>query len=179
MVVVGRPPGASDAETRRRMLRQRRANTKPERAVRALLTSLGQRFRLENRDLPGSPDLANRTHGWAIFVHGCFWHRHNGCAHATTPKRHRAFWLRKFEDNRRRDRAKVRELRRLGFQVLTIWECELAHSELLQRRVLSLQEAVKGRGSSACYTPRRTIRHARSANPRPKSEHARRRRQVR
>lgn len=113
-----------DPATSRRMADIRQHGTKPELIVRRIVTALGHRYRVKNRDLPGSPDLANRSRGWAIFVHGCYWHRHEGCRLATTPKRNREFWVAKFERNVARDRQAVRDLEELGFAVLVIWECE-------------------------------------------------------
>jgi len=117
------------------MLDQRRADTAPERIVRQVLAALGHRFRLANRDLPGSPDVANRSRKWAVFVHGCFWHQHPGCPRATVPKRNRAWWLEKFRDNRRRDDRKVEALEALGFRVLTVWECQTADERALGHRL--------------------------------------------
>ena len=109
----------------RRMATVRSRNTGPERSVRSMLHSYGMRFRLANRDLPGSPDLANRSKRWAVFVHGCFWHSHEGCPRATKPKTNRKYWLTKFRKNKARDLAAVRRLQRQGFRVLVVWECEL------------------------------------------------------
>jgi len=125
----------TDPETSRRLGRTRQKHTQPEVEVRRLLHELGHRFRVENRDLPGSPDIANRARCWAIFVHGCFWHHHEGCSRATTPKRNRAFWEAKFEANRERDRRVAAALRRGGFSVITVWECETARPEALARRL--------------------------------------------
>jgi DNA mismatch endonuclease, patch repair protein len=86
---------------------------------------MGHRFRVHNRDLPGSPDIANRSRRWAVFVNGCFWHRH-GCKKTTTPTRNRDFWLKKFADNRTRDAQNVDRLRSCGWAVIVVWECELA-----------------------------------------------------
>ena len=107
------------------MMRVRRAGTAAELEVRRILRSAGVRCSLNTRALPGSPDFASRPEKWAIFVHGCFWHSHPKCRRATVPKRNTEFWRAKFADNRARDRRKVRELHRLGFDVLTVWECEL------------------------------------------------------
>jgi len=117
------------------MLRQKRSDTAPERIVRQVLSALGHRFRLANRDLPGSPDLANRSKGWAIFVHGCYWHQHRGCPRATLPKRNRDWWNEKFRDNRRRDARKTRALERAGYTVVTVWECETGNAPELGRRL--------------------------------------------
>ncbi len=97
---------------------------------------MGLRFRVRNRDLPGSPDIANRSKKWAVFVHGCFWHRHVGCSRATTPKRNAEFWAEKFERNRERDRSVVREMRKMGFTVAIVWECE-TRDEVRLKRILS------------------------------------------
>lgn len=113
-----------DPETSARLGRIRQQRTRPEILVRRSLHRMGIRFRVGNRDLPGSPDLANRRRRWAIFVHGCFWHHHEGCRRATVPKRNRAFWLEKFAANQARDGRAVAALEAAGFCVLTIWECE-------------------------------------------------------
>lgn len=113
-----------DAETSLRMAGIRQRATAPELAVRAVAARLGLHYRLNNRSLPGSPDLANRTRKWAVFVHGCFWHRHEGCARTTTPTRNRSFWSAKFEANVARDARAVADLRARGFTVVTIWECQ-------------------------------------------------------
>ncbi|MGN2252524.1 very short patch repair endonuclease [Frateuria sp. GZRe12] len=115
------------------MSKVRQAGTKPELAVRAALKSLRVRYTIDNRDLPGSPDLANRRKRFVIFVHGCFWHRHIGCSRTTTPTRNREFWLQKFEANVDRDVRATEALAHAGFRVLTIWECEaLDASRLLE-----------------------------------------------
>jgi len=113
-----------DAATSARLAKIRQRGTAPEQIVRRLVSSIGARYTLANRDLPGSPDLANRTRTWAVFVHGCFWHSHRGCVHATIPKRNRYFWLAKFEANRSRDKRAISRLRRAGFTIVLIWECE-------------------------------------------------------
>lgn len=130
-----RPPPASDAETFRRLSRQRQKHTAPEVAVRRALFRLGHRFRIENRDLPGSPDAANRSRRWAVFVHGCFWHAHRGCSRATMPKRNRAWWEDKFHDNRARDRRVAAALRRDGYRVVIVWECETRDERTLEKRL--------------------------------------------
>ncbi|MBP9825308.1 MAG: DNA mismatch endonuclease Vsr [Thermoanaerobaculia bacterium] len=117
------------------MLRQKRSDTGPERVVRKILSALSQRYRLANRDLPGSPDLANRSRKWAVFVHGCYWHQHRGCPGATLPKRNRDWWKAKFRANRRRDAKKAKALEDEGFRVLTIWECETKDVRALGKRL--------------------------------------------
>jgi DNA mismatch endonuclease (patch repair protein) len=116
------------------MRRIRRSGTAAEEEVAIVLRALGLRYRRNVRTLPGSPDFANRSRGWVIFVHGCFWHRHKGCVRTTTPTRNRDFWLDKFRSNIKRDRRKTRLLRRMGFSVLTVWECEVHNRPGLVRR---------------------------------------------
>ncbi|TVQ29833.1 MAG: DNA mismatch endonuclease Vsr [Geminicoccaceae bacterium] len=106
------------------MRRVRQVGTRAELIVRAWLRRHGLAYRIAPRTLPGRPDLANCRQGWALFVHGCFWHAHDGCRRATVPKRNRAFWQAKLDGNRRRDRAKARALEALGLRVLVVWECE-------------------------------------------------------
>jgi DNA mismatch endonuclease (patch repair protein) len=114
----------------------RQKDTSAEQLVRSLLTRLGHSFRKSNRDLPGSPDVANRSRLWAIFVHGCFWHRHAGCSRTTTPKRNRAFWETKFDQNRRRDARVLAALRRLGYRTVVVWECEITkRPEVVEKRL--------------------------------------------
>ena len=112
-----------DSKTSDRMRGIRQKDTKPEIVVRKLLHELGHRYRVRNRDLPGSPDVANRSRRWAVFVHGCYWHRH-GCKATTTPKRNRAFWEAKFARNVERDAESAAALWKLGFTVVVVWECE-------------------------------------------------------
>lgn len=119
----GRPP-VTTARDSARMSLVRQRDTAPELAVRRVAAALGLRLTRANRDLPGSPDLANRTRRIVVFVHGCFWHRHPGCPRTTTPKRNRPFWLAKFQRNVERDRDACNALRRLGFRVVIVWECE-------------------------------------------------------
>lgn len=99
-------------------------HTKPEMAVRRMLHALGYRFRVQRRDLPGSPDIVLPKYKTAIFVHGCFWHRHPGCKKATMPKTRMSFWTEKFGRNVVRDQEKEASLRGMGWQVLIVWECE-------------------------------------------------------
>jgi DNA mismatch endonuclease (patch repair protein) len=106
-------------------------NTKPEMLVRRALHRLGFRFRLHRRDLPGRPDIVLPKYKTAIFVHGCFWHRHPGCRRTTIPKTREAFWLSKFEANISRDRKATEALERDGWKVLVLWECEIAASSVL------------------------------------------------
>lgn len=132
-----------DPETSKRLGKIRQRNTTPELAVRKALRSLGKGFRTEVRDLPGSPDIANKTHLWAIFVHGCFWHRHAYCSRSTTPKRNREFWQAKFAANVLRDRKAIRELRLKGFAALVIWECESVDPVNLEVRLRTFFRTAK------------------------------------
>lgn len=131
-----------DHETSRRLGRVRQRGTKPETIVRSILTELGHRYRLDNGDLPGRPDVANRRRRWAVFVHGCFWHHHAGCTKATIPKHNRAFWLEKFEANRARDRAAVKALEQQNVRPIVIWECDTTDRSALRER---LKEALEDR----------------------------------
>lgn len=131
----------TDPVRRALMQRVRRVRTPAEDRVAALCRKLGLAYRRNVRSLPGSPDLANKRGRWAVFVNGCFWHRHTGCKKATTPKRNNEFWIEKFESNRRRDASKIRQLRAQGFRVLLVWECELDDELRLERRLSNLCES--------------------------------------
>lgn len=112
-----------DDATSARMGGVRQKGTRPELVVRRSLSALGRRYRLNNRDLEGSPDIANRAQHWVVFVHGCFWHRH-GCKASSTPGRNREFWEAKFARNVERDRRASAALRERGYTVVVIWECQ-------------------------------------------------------
>ena len=123
-------------DSRRRskmMARIRGRDTAPEITVRRISHGLGFRFRLHRKDLLGRPDLVFPRHRLAVFVHGCFWHRHSGCRYAYTPKSHIAFWMEKFAHNIARDRRNEEALRNLGWQVLLIWECETRDKETVRQ----------------------------------------------
>jgi DNA mismatch endonuclease (patch repair protein) len=107
------------------MSRIRGHNTTPEIELRSLLHRAGYRFRLHDRKLPGRPDIVLPKHRTAIFVHGCFWHRHAGCSNATIPATHTETWQEKFEGNVARDRANEARLADIGWRVIVVWECEL------------------------------------------------------
>jgi DNA mismatch endonuclease, patch repair protein len=132
-----------DLKTSARMALVRQQDTTPELAVRRVLYAFGHRFRVRNRDLPGSPDIANRRRRWAVFVHGCFWHRHQGCPRTTTPKRNRNFWSKKFQANQARDVRALARLRRLGYRTVVVWECETESSEVLVRKLRRLRTLKK------------------------------------
>lgn len=121
------------------MSRIRSKDTKPEIAVRALIHRLGFRFRKSSgQTLPGKPDIVLVRFQTAVFVHGCFWHRHPGCRYATTPGTRPEFWNAKFEANVKRDRKAIRALRAAGWRVLTVWECELRKPDRLASRLMIL-----------------------------------------
>jgi DNA mismatch endonuclease (patch repair protein) len=130
-----RPPKPADPRRRALMSRVRQRGTDAELAVATALRQLGVTYRLNVISLPGSPDFANRTGKWAIFVHGCFWHQHTGCKRATVPKTNTDFWHDKFLTNRGRDARAIRELRRLGYSVVVVWECEVANVDRLSQRL--------------------------------------------
>jgi len=100
-------------------------NTKPEIAVRKLLHSMGYRFRLHRKDLPGSPDIVLPKYKTVIFVHGCFWHRHQNCKYASTPKTRQEFWNKKFNENINRDKINQENLSSKGWKIIIVWECEI------------------------------------------------------
>ncbi|MGE0607493.1 MAG: very short patch repair endonuclease [Pirellulales bacterium] len=123
-----------------RMALIRHKHTKPELAVRRLIHSLGYRYRLHGRGLPGTPDLVFRSRRKVIFVHGCFWHLHAGCRNNRPPKSRASFWLPKLRGNRGRDRRNRREIAKMGWQSLVIWECELDDLKALTDRVIEFLE---------------------------------------
>jgi DNA mismatch endonuclease, patch repair protein len=115
------------------MSRVRQKGTAPELVVQQILHSLGIRFFANANGTPGSPDIVDVEHTRAIFVHGCYWHRHRGCPACTTPKRNIEFWTTKFASNVARDRRKERQLRHQGYRVMTVWECQTKHLKSLPR----------------------------------------------
>jgi len=117
------------------MARIRGRDTTPEILVRRTLHARGIRFRLHRRDLPGSPDVVLPGRHLCIFVHGCFWHRHPGCRHASMPASNVSFWTEKFARNVRRDRRVRRRLRALGWRTAVVWECVALHPARLEARL--------------------------------------------
>ena len=111
-------------------------DTRPEMFVRRLVHGMGYRYRLHRPDLPGKPDLVFRSRKKAIFVHGCFWHRHDCAKGVSLPGTRTEFWRDKLEANRARDRLALESLRRLGWDVMVVWECEVKQAE---------ESALKGR----------------------------------
>jgi DNA mismatch endonuclease, patch repair protein len=126
----------TDHATSTHLGKQSQKDTKPERIVRSVLHNLGVRFRLNNRDLRGSPDIANRKRKWVVFVHGCFWHSHPGCPRATVPKRNADFWIAKFAANRTRDENVIKRNHDLGYDTLVVWECQTKSLDGLRQMIL-------------------------------------------
>jgi len=118
-------------------------NTKPEILVRKGLHVRGFRFRLQDRRLPGRPDIVLPKYGVAIMVNGCFWHGHKGCRYATKPKSNVEFWETKIARNRHRDEVMTAHLEALGWTVITIWECELRTSSQLDDRLNTFAEEIR------------------------------------
>ena len=112
-------------------------NTKPEVEVRKLLHSMGFRFRLHKKDLPGSPDIVLPKYKTVIFVHGCFWHRHQNCKYASNPKTRVDFWNKKFNDNIERDNKNQEKLKSLGWESKIIWECEIKDKKELEKKIIA------------------------------------------
>jgi DNA mismatch endonuclease (patch repair protein) len=152
------------AERSALMGRVRQAKTAPEEAVAAWLQAHRIAYRRNVRTLPGRPDFANRRAGFAIFVHGCYWHRHPGCERTTTPTRNRDFWLDKFATNIARDVARSKELEQAGFQTVTVWECEAETTAALDGKLGRLLETTASRAEPESANPsghRATVGRAR------------------
>lgn len=130
------PERLSSAARSRNMARVRQKDTAPEFLVRRALRRLGYGYRLHSKELPGKPDLVFRSRRKVIFVHGCFWHSHQGCKRATKPQSNQAFWEAKLKRNVERDRTNIAALEQGGWQVLTLWQCELTDGEALNRRLI-------------------------------------------
>ena len=113
-------------------------NTKPEIVVRKMLYALGYRFRLHRKDLPGSPDIVLPKYKKVIFVHGCFWHRHENCKYASTPKTRKEFWNKKFTTNIERDIQIQEKIKNIDWRSVVIWECETKNIENLKERIIDI-----------------------------------------
>lgn len=124
-------------------------NTQPELQVRKALHALGLRFRLHRRDLPGCPDVVLPRHRTVVCVHGCFWHGHSGCRRSALPKVNTEFWARKITRNRGRDEAARKALRRLGWRVIWVWECETRAPRKLKVRLARLFAGAEKRGNGS------------------------------
>jgi len=125
------------AERSAHMSRIRARDTQPEKIVRHAAYALGLRYRLHRKDLPGSPDIVFPGRRCAIFVHGCYWHRHPGCRLAYTPKSNIAFWEAKFERNVTRDKEAIAALEADGWRTAIIWECETKRPDGIPERLRS------------------------------------------
>ena len=123
------------------MSRIRSKNTKPELIVRKVLHNSGIRYRLHAKNLPGKPDLSNKSKKFAIFVNGCFWHQHKGCKRASTPKSNTDYWIPKLEKNVNRLRENLDRLNTMGYRIAVVWECEI--NELKNNKVL--MEIISGK----------------------------------
>ena len=134
---IGRPNRVDHVSSERRseiMRSVRNENTGAELAVRRVLFRLGYRYRLHRRDLPGSPDIVFLSRRKTIFVHGCFWHGHE-CSRGNLPSSNVDFWQAKIQRNRERDSRSEKQLRKDGWEVLTVWECEMKNDAALVKRV--------------------------------------------
>jgi len=122
------------------MSRIRSKNTKPEIIVRSLLHRMGYRFRLHQKKLPGTPDIVLRKYKTVIFVNGCYWHRHKGCKRCTTPSENQDYWLPKFERRIQKDRENIRELKKLGWKIIVVWECEIKNEKKILKKIEKLTQ---------------------------------------
>jgi DNA mismatch endonuclease (patch repair protein) len=128
------------------MSRIRSKDTGPEVRVRRLAHALGFRFRLHRRDLPGSPDLVFAARRKVIFVHGCYWHRHDGCRYSYMPKSNVDFWRLKFQENVARDAEVIEALAALRWTALVVWECETDDILRLSAKLTSFLNGINGYG---------------------------------
>ena len=115
-------------------------HTLPEKSVRRCLRDLGIRFQGNVKRLPGTPDIVFKGHKQAVFVHGCFWHGHKDCPRATRPETNKDFWDKKIDGNILRDRRNIRALKKTGWSVLVIWQCQLKNETVLKRRLKRFAE---------------------------------------
>lgn len=127
----------------------RQRNTSPELNLRRALHGSGLRYALHRRDLPGTPDVVLVRYRMAIFVNGCFWHRHRGCPKATTPAIRAAFWRNKFAANVDRDRRAQRLLRAEGWKVFVVWECQVKNPELASRQAKRFLRSIRSLARSS------------------------------
>lgn len=128
-------------ERSERMRRVRSRDTKPEQRLRKLVWGLGYRYRKHRRDVPGNPDLAFIGRKRAIFLHGCFWHRHDCSSGRRSPKSCAAFWTEKFHRNVMRDAVVAKSLKRAGWKALVVWECELHSPPVIEQKIKRFLDA--------------------------------------
>jgi len=128
-----------------RMSRVRSTGSKAEMVVRRVIHSMGYRYRLHAKDLPGHPDLVFKSRRKVIFVHGCFWHRHPGCKNTRMPKSKLDFWKPKLEGNRKHDLKVQRQLRKSGWSLLVIWECQTKNEQRLRKRIEGFMESTNAK----------------------------------
>jgi len=139
------------------MSKIRSKNTKSEMALRKALFARGFRYRVNDKKLPGKPDIVLPKYKTVIFLHGCFWHRHEGCKYAYTPKTNTKFWVDKITSNKERDKINLKKLIALGWNVITIWECEIRHqykhdiTPLIERVIAELTAQVPRKISMKFY----------------------------
>jgi len=124
------------------MSRVSQKHTKPEIIVRRFLFSKGFRYLINYKKLPGSPDIVLPKHKTVIFVHGCFWHGHNNCKLAKRPDTNKTYWYKKIDENIKRDNRKVKELKKLGWEVLTIWQCQIKSKMESEKRLNRLLKSL-------------------------------------
>lgn len=117
------------------MARVKSRDTQPELVVRRLLHRMGYRFRLHRKEIPGRPDIVLPKYRKVIFVHGCFWHGHQGCCRAARPASNSDFWKNKLSGNMERDRKNLSELKKQGWGVLVVWQCELKDAVDLEHKL--------------------------------------------
>lgn len=138
-------------ERSKRMAKIRSKDTVPELMVRKITFGMGYRYRLHARDLPGRPDIVFLSRKKVIFVHGCFWHGHEGCKVANRPKSHAEYWDAKFARNKARDVRNEAELRARGWDILIVWECEIKNKAILAKRIQDfLGPTRKSKNAKAC-----------------------------
>jgi DNA mismatch endonuclease (patch repair protein) len=128
----------AERSTRMRLIRG--ADTKPELRVRSIVHRCGYRYKLHDASLPGKPDMVFSSRRKVVFIHGCFWHRHPGCSLARLPKSRLSFWLPKLTNNRQRDVRNIARLRRAGWKVKVIWECETKSADRIEKKLRTFLE---------------------------------------
>lgn len=141
------------------MARIRRSNTRPELVVRKLLTELGYRYRIQLAGVPGRPDIAFTARRKAIFIHGCFWHAHTGCAGHHVPETRSDFWAAKFASNKARDQRLLEAAHAAGWETLVIWECELKDRQILATRLRDYLGPIRAKHNQPFSTDREITSH--------------------